>query len=116
MKITVRIIQFIVGILFIISGLVKVNDPLGLSYKMQEFFELWNSELKAGHFFARNLLVGLFEFLHEHSLALAVLMITLEIIMGVALLLGWKKKLVLYPLLLLMLFFTFLPGYDYLYV
>lgn len=114
MKITVRIVQFIVGILFIVSGLVKANDPLGLSYKMQEFFELWNSELKEGSFFARNILIDLFEFLHEHSLALAIIMITLEIIMGIALLLGWKKKWVLYPLLLLMLFFTFLTGYAYL--
>jgi hypothetical protein len=114
MKLTVRIIQFIVGILFIVSGLVKANDPLGLSYKMQEFFELWNSELNAGHFFARNFLVGLFEFLHENSLPLAIVMITLEIILGVALLLGRRKKLVLYSLLLLMVFFTFLTGYAYL--
>jgi len=114
MKVTVRIVQFIVGILFIISGLVKANDPLGLSYKMQEFFELWNSGLKEGNFFARNLLIDFFEFLHEHSLALAIIMIALEILLGVALLIGWRKKLVLYPLLLLMLFFTFLTGYAYL--
>ena len=41
MKPTVNIARVIVGILFIFSGLVKANDPLGLSYKMQEFFELW---------------------------------------------------------------------------
>ena len=34
MRITVRTIQIIVGILFIISGLVKANDPMGLAYKM----------------------------------------------------------------------------------
>lgn len=37
MKISVRIIQIFVGVLFIISGLVKANDPMGLSFKMQEF-------------------------------------------------------------------------------
>jgi uncharacterized membrane protein YphA (DoxX/SURF4 family) len=41
MKIAVTIARIIVGVLFIFSGLVKANDPLGLSYKMQEFFELW---------------------------------------------------------------------------
>ena len=41
MKILINITRVIVGILFIFSGLVKAIDPLGLSYKMQEFFELW---------------------------------------------------------------------------
>ena len=41
MKTTLLIIRWIVGLLFIFSGLVKANDPLGLSYKMQEFFEVW---------------------------------------------------------------------------
>jgi len=42
MKHVVNAVRFIVGILFIFSGLVKANDPLGLGYKMDEFFDLWN--------------------------------------------------------------------------
>jgi uncharacterized membrane protein YphA (DoxX/SURF4 family) len=114
MKITVRIVQVLVGVLFIVSGLVKANDPLGLSYKMQEFFELWNSSLSAGHFFARHPLIGFFEFFHDHSLFLSIVMITLEIVTGIALLLGWRKKFILWLLLLLIVFFTFLTGYAYL--
>ncbi|TAG98876.1 MAG: DoxX family protein, partial [Sphingobacteriales bacterium] len=38
MKALLTIIRYVVGILFIFSGLVKANDPMGLSYKMQEFF------------------------------------------------------------------------------
>lgn len=110
----VRIIQILVGVLFIISGLVKANDPLGLSYKMQEFFELWNGELASSHFFLKNGLISFFDFLHNHSLALSVFMITLEIIAGMALLLGWMKNFVLWLLLLLIIFFTFLTGYAYL--
>ena len=41
MKLLVNTARIIVGVLFIFSGLVKANDPLGLSYKMQEFFEVW---------------------------------------------------------------------------
>ena len=41
MKHLVLLLRIIVGVLFIFSGLVKANDPLGLSYKMQEFFEVW---------------------------------------------------------------------------
>ena len=114
MRIAVSIIRFIVGILFIISGLVKANDPLGLSYKMQEFFEIWNMGLASSGFFLRSPLISLFHFLHEHSLALSIIMITLEIIAGVALLLGWQKKFVLNSLLVLIVFFTFLTAYAFL--
>lgn len=114
MKVIVKVIQVFVGVLFIISGLVKANDPMGLSYKMQEFFELWNSELAAGNFFLRSPLISLFNFLHGQSLLLSVLMITLEIVAGVALLIGFMRNFFLWLLLVLIIFFTFLTGYAYL--
>lgn len=114
MKIATRIVQIIVALLFIISGLVKANDPLGLAYKMEEFFELWMDGLKSGHFFAKTPLISLLDFLNHHTLFLAVTMITLEITAGVALLLGWMKRFILYLLLVLIIFFAFLTGYAYL--
>ncbi len=108
MKTSVNIIRVLVSILFIFSGLVKANDPLGLSYKMQEFFEIWNVSLPSSSF-----LVKVFNTLHEHSLALSIFMITLEIMAGVAFMIGWKKKPVLYLLLMLIIFFTFLTAYAY---
>lgn len=114
MKITTRLFQYLVGILFIVSGLVKANDPLGLGYKMQEFLELWNSGLSAGTFFAKGALISFFDWLHDNSLTLAVIMITLEIVAGVALIVGWKRRFILWLLLLLIVFFTFLTGYAYL--
>jgi uncharacterized membrane protein YphA (DoxX/SURF4 family) len=114
MKIATRIVQIIVALLFIVSGLVKANDPLGLAYKMEEFFELWVDGLKSGHFFAKTPLISLLDFLNHHTLFLSVTMITLEIIAGVALLLGWMKKFILYLLLALIVFFSFLTGYAYL--
>jgi uncharacterized membrane protein YphA (DoxX/SURF4 family) len=113
MRPVLSITRIIVGILFIFSGLVKANDPLGLSYKMQEFFEIWNEGLSKRSFFINNLLVDLFQFLHEHSLALSVIIISFEIIAGVAVLLGWKMKLFSWLLLVLIIFFTFLTGYAY---
>ncbi|MGJ7031570.1 BT_3928 family protein [Niabella hirudinis] len=97
MKILTAIARVIVGILFVFSGLIKANDPIGLSYKMQEFFELWKMSA-----------------LNGITLTLSVLMIAFEIIAGVALLLGYKRKLVNWLLLLLIVFFTFLTGYAYL--
>lgn len=114
MKIAIRFVQILVGVLFIISGLVKANDPLGLSYKMQEFFEVWTLDLRGGHFFARGLLIQVFDALHNHSLFLSLVMITLEILAGVALLVGWSRRFILYLLLALIVFFTFLTGYAYL--
>jgi uncharacterized membrane protein YphA (DoxX/SURF4 family) len=97
MKILISIIRFLVGILFIFSGLVKADDPLGLSYKMQEFFEVWN-----------------FHWFDHVTLAFSILMIVFEIVAGVALLLGWRIRLFSWLILLLIIFFTFLTGYAYL--
>ena len=111
MKIIVTITRIIVGVLFIFSGLVKAIDPLGLSYKMQEFFEAWNEGLSKSSFFLSHPLINLFDFLHEHSLTLSIVMIAFEIIAGAALLLAWQMRLFSWLLLLLILFFTFLTGY-----
>jgi len=102
MKLSVTIARVFVGGLFIFSGLVKAIDPLGLTYKMQEFFEVWASEGYA---------TGVMNWLNNHSFFFTIVMITLEVALGVALLVGWRKKLTLRLLLLLMLFFTFLTSY-----
>lgn len=102
MKLVVNIAKILVGCLFIFSGLVKAIDPLGLAYKMQEFFEVW-----AGDGF----MTGLMNWLHLKALLFSILMITLEVVLGVALLLGWRKRTVSWLLLLLMLLFTFLTSY-----
>lgn len=97
MKPLVNIVRVIVGALFVFSGLVKAIDPNGLSYKMQEYFDLW----------------GMSGF-NSATLGLSVMMNAFEIVAGVALLLGWRPKLINWLLLLLIVFFTFLTGYSYL--
>jgi len=96
MKVLTQLARIIVGLLFIFSGLVKANDPLGLSYKMQEFFEIWG-----------------WSGLHDYTLLSSILMNAFEIIAGFALLLGWRIRLFTWLLLLLIVFFTFLTGYTY---
>ncbi len=113
MKTAVHIARILVGVLFVLSGLIKANDPLGLGYKMLEFFDVWTESLTAGHFFLKTLLLTIIHAGGAHALALSVAMIVLEIMAGVALLLGWQKKAVLWLLLLLILFFTFLTGFAY---
>ncbi len=96
-KLLLQISRILVAVLFIFSGLVKANDPLGLSYKMQEFFDLWQVNV-----------------LNDYSLAFSILIIAFEIIAGIALLIGWRMRLISWLLLLLIIFFTFLTGYAYL--
>lgn len=96
MKTLVTIARILVGLLFIFSGIVKANDPLGLSYKIQEFFELWGLHA-----------------LNDYTLGLSILLNAFEIIAGVALLVRWKFKLTGWLLLFLIIFFTVLTGYTY---
>ncbi len=102
MKVAVTISRILTGLLFIFSGLVKAIDPRGLAYKMQEFFEAWTNS---------GFMPGLMKVFSDHALLFSVIMITLEVIVGVALLIGWKKRFTTWILLILMLFFTFLTAY-----
>ena len=94
MKTVLLVIRWVVGLLFIFSGLIKANDPSGLSYKMQEFFEVWG-----------------WNFLNDYTLAFALLMNVFEVLAGVAVIIGWRMRLFSWLLLLLIIFFTFLTGY-----
>ena len=102
MKIAVTAARILTGALFIFSGFVKAIDPKGLAYKMQEFFEAWSN---SGFF------PGMMKTFDHYAISFSVIMITLEVAVGVALLFGWKKKLTAVVLVLLMLFFTFLTAY-----
>lgn len=94
MKTILWVIRWIVGLLFIFSGLIKVNDPMGLSYKMQEFFEVLN-----------------LHFLNNYALAFSLGMNLFEVLAGVAVIIGWRMKLFSWLLLILIIFFTFLTGF-----
>jgi uncharacterized membrane protein YphA (DoxX/SURF4 family) len=97
MKSTLIVIRWFVGLLFIFSGLIKANDPLGLSYKMQEFFEVWGLQS-----------------LNDYTLAFALVMNVFEVLAGVAVIIGWRMRLFSWLLLLLIIFFCFLTAYAYL--
>jgi len=104
MKIIVNISRVIVGILFIFSGLVKAMDPLGLAYKTQEFFEAWGDGGGA--------MGSVMNSLHNFALGFSVVMITIEVLAGVALLIGWRKNIVVWILFYMTLFYTFLTAYS----
>ncbi|MEN2399875.1 BT_3928 family protein [Flavobacterium sp. MC2016-06] len=89
--------RLFVGVLFIISGLIKLNDPVGFSYKLAEYFSepVFNMP-----------------FLEPLALGLAIFLVILEVVLGIALLVGYKSKTTIWFLLLLIVFFTFLTFYS----
>ena len=89
--------RLFVGILFIISGLIKLNDPIGFSYKLAEYFSEPVFNLP---------------FLEPISLYLAVFLVIVEVVLGIMLLIGYKTKLTIWSLLLMIVFFTFLTFYS----
>lgn len=95
LSLLVAYVQNFVGIFFIFSGFVKAIDPLGTSYKIQEYFTEFGMQ-----------------FLEPYTLAFSVITIVLEIVIGVTLLLGYLRDITVGLLLLLIIFFTFLTGYT----
>lgn len=97
MKYITQLSRIFVGVLFIISGFIKLNDPLGFSYKLQEYF---GSDVLN------------IEFLIPYALLLSVFVVVFEVVLGVFLLIGYKPKFTVYSLLAMIVFFTFLTFYS----
>lgn len=93
--------RFFVGGLFIFSGLIKLNDPIGTKIKMEEYFEVFAEDF--GSFFHHFI---------PWSLEIGMIMIILELALGVAILIYWRMNLTTWVLLGLMVFFTFLTFYS----
>jgi uncharacterized membrane protein YphA (DoxX/SURF4 family) len=92
----------LVGGLFIVSGLVKANDPWGFAFKLEEYFS--PTGLTADFPF--------FAWFEPYVLELSVIICIAEIVLGAALILGGKIKLASWALLLMMVFFTWLTYYT----
>ncbi len=102
--------RILVGGLFIVSGLIKANDPVGFSYKLEEYFEDGALAFRIKEWFG---MPGFsLEFLIDFALFFSVLICIIEIVLGVLVLIGAKIKFTAWMLLLTMLFFTFLTWHT----
>lgn len=101
MKVFNTVARFIVGGLFIFSGLIKINDPVGTQIKLEEYFTVFAVDI-----------APFFESLKPLALFLSIFLSTLEIVLGLAVLLKYKPKLTTSLLLAIILFFTFLTFYS----
>ncbi|HTL82656.1 MAG TPA: BT_3928 family protein [Bacteroidia bacterium] len=127
-----------VGGLFIFSGLVKANDPVGFSIKLEEYFDVFSQgfscdmvvektnvskdipcscETKTENTFVGNTVAptkhsAFWDFWASHSLFLAVFICGFEIAVGIFLLLGLQRRWTLFLLLAMIVFFAFLTFYS----
>lgn len=93
--------RYIVGGLFILSGLIKLNDPVGTAIKLEEYFDVFTYDI-----------APFFAYFKEVALLLAVFLVVLEVVLGLMLILGVKLRLTVILLSLMILFFTFLTFYS----
>ncbi|MCC7050433.1 MAG: DoxX family protein, partial [Bacteroidia bacterium] len=95
MNIIVTISRIFVGVLFIISGLIKANDPLGFSYKLAEYFTVFGTTWAI-----------------PFALFLSMFICVFEVVAGVLTLTGTKARFTAWSLMGMIVFFTFLTFYS----
>jgi uncharacterized membrane protein YphA (DoxX/SURF4 family) len=122
-----------VGGLFIFSGFIKANDPVGFSYKLEEYFEVFGQGFSCDMKVANPNTIELpcskekaqvatvqaplepskfWHFFKENSLLLAIILVAVEMVLGVFLLLGFQTRWTLWLLLAMIVFFSFLTFYS----
>jgi uncharacterized membrane protein YphA (DoxX/SURF4 family) len=97
MKYFIMICRIVVGSIFIISGLIKVNDAVGFSYKLLEYFSFKALD---------------FPSLEPYALEFSIFIAVGEVLLGVAALLGAWPKFTSTLLFLLCVFFGWLTYYT----
>lgn len=101
MKIIKEFARYAVGALFIFSGIIKVNDPVGTAIKLEEYFQVFSADI-----------APFFEWFVPAALFLAVVLSVLEVVLGVALIIGYRMRITSWILLAMIIFFTFLTFYS----
>ena len=83
--------RLIVGMVFIFSGFVKAVDPLGSAYKFADYFTAFK-----------------LDFLEFLALPLGIFLSAVELVLGIILILGYRRKATYVVLMIFMSFFTLL--------
>ena len=98
MKILANISRLLVALVFLFSGFVKGVDPLGTAYRIEDYFVAFGTDWAI-----------------PLSLFLSIFLCAVEFTLGAALLFNFRLKLMAWPLLLMMVFFTLLTLNDAIY-
>jgi len=96
--IAVKIIRVFTGLIFIFSSFVKGVDPIGTDYRVVDYLEAYG-----------------WYFLMDYTLALSILLISVEFLLGVAMVFKLRIRLASLGVLLIMVFFTIVTYFDAMY-
>lgn len=134
-----HIVRFSVGALFIFSGFIKANDPIGFGIKLDEYFEVFEQGFSCDMHIQGKAEAGIpcakdekqateiiktsapdkssfsykmWEFFREHVLFLAIFITGLEMALGLFLILGLQVRWTLVLLFGMIIFFAFLTFYS----
>ncbi len=99
MKYLVYLSRIVVGSVFVVSGLIKANDTLGFSYKLEEYF-------------LPNALGSFWTMFYDYSLPLAIIVCVAEVVLGLSLIFGTKFKVTVIAITGFLVFFGFLTYYT----
>lgn len=102
--------RVLVGGLFIVSGLIKANDPKGFAYKLEEYFEDGALAYRIKDIFGWETFS--LEYFIQYALAFSIIICVLEILLGVMTILGSKIRLATWLMLGMMVFFTLLTWHT----
>lgn len=94
--------RLFVGILFTISGLIKVNDITGFAYKLEDYFFVFENDFGLPSKWLASMAVGI-----------SGMISIFEVIVAITLLLGFWPRATTKVLLAMIVFFTFLTGYSW---
>ena len=97
MKYIISILRIFVSIFFMISGFVKLNDPIGFSYKLQEYFSVDVLNMT---------------FFEPYSLMISFFIVVFEVVIGFFLFIGYQRRFTIFSLMSMIIFFTFLTFYS----
>lgn len=119
LNLTSLFLRFFLASLLIFSGAVKIIDPLGTSYKMQDYYTAFDAQMSEAYLVEHGeappsdiWYTQLFSNLKKISVPTAVFMVVLEVVLGILLFLGIFKRSVIPITAAMLVFFTFLTGYT----
>jgi uncharacterized membrane protein YphA (DoxX/SURF4 family) len=104
MKFLAHFSRIFVGIIFVFSGLIKLNDPVGTEIKLEEYFDVFATDFP--------FMAGFWHFWVPYALYLSIFLCALELVLGVCLLVQYKLKTSSWILLATVIFFGFLTFYS----
>ncbi|MCF6170061.1 MAG: DoxX family protein [Bacteroidales bacterium] len=91
----IAIFRILIGLVFIFSSFMKGVDPLGTAYRVEDYLEAY----------------GMY-WLLDGALAISFFLISVEFLLGIAIILKLKVRLAALGVLLIMFFFTVLTWFD----